>query len=97
MDFWLPIVFLLALVATVFGLIWWRFNTKYHIENGHITALTRSGKERWSESIAEIQAVLIVEAGPWRSDRWLYLKWSGNSRRVELFDTLAAELHVYRA
>ena len=94
MDVWLPIVFLLALFATVFGLIWWRFNTRYHIENGHITALTRGGKERWSESIAAIQAVSIVKAGPWRSDGWLYLKWPGNSRRIELFDTLATELHV---
>ena len=94
MDAWLLIVFLQALLATVWGLAWWRFNTKYRIENGHITALTRGGKERWSESIAAIQAVWIVKAGPWRSDRWLYLKWPGNSRRIELFDTLAAELHV---
>jgi hypothetical protein len=94
MDVWLPIVLLQALFATVCGLVWWRFDTKYHIENGHITALTRGGKKRWSESVAETQAVLIVKAGPWRSDRWLYLKWPGNSRRVELFDTLAAELHV---
>jgi hypothetical protein len=94
MDVWLPIVFLLALFAAVWGPIWWRFNTKYHIENGRITALTRGGKERWSESIAAIQTVLIVKAGPWRSDRWLYLKWPGYSRRIELFDTLAAELHV---
>jgi len=94
MDVWLPMVFLLVLFAAVWGLLWWRFNTKYQIENGRITALTRGGKERWTESIAATQTALIVKAGPWRSDRWLHLKWPGNSRRIELFDTLAAELHL---
>ncbi len=95
-EVWLPIAILQVLLVTVLGIVWWRFNTEYRIESGHIIALTRGGKQRWSESIAALQGVAIVKRR-WRNDRWLYLKWSGKSRHIELFDTLAAELHVQRA
>jgi hypothetical protein len=95
-EVWLPITILQLLLVTALGSLWWRFNTKYRIESGHIIALTRGGKERWSESIAALQGVAIVKQH-WRNDRWLYLKWPGKFRHIELFDTLAAELHVQRA
>ena len=94
-EVWLPIAILQVLLVTVLGILWWRFNTRYRIESGHIVALTRGGKVRWSESIAAIQGVAIVTPF-WRNSRWLYLKWLGKSRRIELLDTLAAELHVQR-
>jgi hypothetical protein len=93
---WLPIAILQVLLTAALGIVWWRFNTEYRIERGHIVALTRGGKERWSESLAALQGVAIVDQR-WRNDRWLYLKWPGKSRHIELFDTLAAELHVQRA
>ena len=96
LEVWLPIAILLVLLATVLGAVWWRFNTKYRIESGRIISLSRGGKERWSESIAALQGVAIVERR-WRNDRWLYLKWPGKTRHIELFDTLAAELDVQRA
>ena len=96
MEVWLPIAIVQVLLVTVLGILWWRFNTSYRIEGGHIIALTRGGKERWSESIAALQGVAIVKQR-WRNDRWLYLKWPGKSRHIELFDTLAAALHVQRA
>lgn len=92
-DVWLPIAIVQVLLATVLGIVWRRFNTMYRIESGHIIALTRGGKKRWSESLAALQVVAIVEQR-WRSDRWLYLKWPDKSRHIELFDTLAAELHA---
>jgi hypothetical protein len=96
MEVWLPIAIVQVLLVTVLGILWLRFNTKYCIESGHIIALTRGGKERWSESIAALQSVAIVKRR-WRNDRWLYLKWPEKSRHIELFDTLAAELHVQGA
>jgi hypothetical protein len=95
-EVWLPIAIAQVLLVTVLGILWWRFNTTYRIESGHIIALTRGGKERWSESIPALQSVAIVKRR-WRNDRWLYLKWPGKSRHIELFDTLAAELHVQSA
>jgi hypothetical protein len=95
-EVWLPIAIVQVLLVTVLGILWSRFNTRYRIKSGHIIALTRGGKERWSESIAALQSVAIVKRR-WRNDRWLYLKWPGKSRHIELFDTLAAELHVQRA
>jgi len=92
-EIWLPIAIAQVLIVTVLGIICRRFNTKYRIESGRLIALTRGGKERWSESIAALQGVAIVKR-PRRNDRWLYLKWPGKSRHIELFDTLAAELHV---
>jgi len=92
----IPIAITQVFLSTVLGLIVWRFNTMYRIENGHIIALTRGGKKRWSESLAALQQVAIIKKG-WRSDSWLYLKWPEKSRHIELFDTLAAELHVQRA
>jgi len=93
MGVWLPIAILEVLLFAVLAILWQRFNTLYRIESGHIFALTRGGKERWSESIPALQSVAIVKRR-WRNDRWLYLKWPGKSRHVELFDTLAAALHV---
>ena len=93
---WLPIAILQVFLASVLGIVWRRFNTMYRIESGHIIALTRGGKKRWCESLAALQGVAIVERR-WRNDRWLYLKWPGKSRHIELFDTLAAELHARRA
>jgi Na+/proline symporter len=89
----LPIAIAQVLLVAVLGILWRRFNTTYRIESGHIIALTRGGKERWTESLAALQSVAIVRQS-WRNDGWLYLKWPGKSRHIELFDTLAAELHV---
>jgi len=93
LDFWLLAAFIQVLLATVLGAIWWRFNTKYRIESGHLIALSRSGRVRWSESLSSLQGVAVIQRG-WRDDRWLYMRWPRKSRHIELFDMLAAELRV---